>query len=159
MPNFSSAPATYFQGLFVASQPFSTRAVSRIQRHYCSVLHGAFPVNSSSAALGPRRFLSSLIDLPVTINFRGPEVGAGRGQPEQMTVVPVPETAMGKQHRAISRKDQIGLARQTAIMKTEPAPRSMQSAPKNNLRLCVGSMDDGTHPAADVRGENGSHLP
>src|SRR3546814_8187799 len=61
-----------------------------------------------------------MIGLPVTINLRGPEVGAGRGQPEQMTVVPVPETAMGKQHRAISRKDQIGLARQTAIMKTEP---------------------------------------
>src|SRR3546814_1859368 len=62
-----------------------------------------------------------------------------------MTVVPVPETAMGKQHRAISRKDQIGLARQTAIMKTEPEPRSMQSASKNHLRLGVGAPRSEEH--------------
>src|SRR3546814_17157437 len=92
-----------------------------------------------------------MIGLPVTINLRGPEVGSGRGQPEQMTVVPVPETAMGKQHRAISRKDQIGLARQTAIMKTEPEPRSMQSASKNHLRLGVGAPDAGHHPRSDER--------
>src|SRR3546814_12577201 len=77
-----------------------------IKRQSCSALQGAFPDNSSSDAQGPQRFLASLIDLPVTINFRGPEVGAGRGQPEQMTVVPVPETAMGKQHRAISRSEE-----------------------------------------------------
>src|SRR3546814_14240831 len=110
--------------LMIRRPPRSTRTDTLFPTRRSSDL----PDNSSSDAQGPQRFLASLIDLPVTINFRGPEVGAGRGQPEQMTVVPVPETAMGKQHRAISRKDQIGLARQTAIMKTEPEPRKIGRA-------------------------------
>ena len=43
-------------------------------------------------------------------------------------------------------------------MKTEPETRSVQSASKNHLRLGVGAPDAGHHPAADVDGDDVSHL-
>lgn len=77
-----------------------------------------------------------------------------------MAAMPVPETAMGKENSLVSRKNDIRLTRQGAIMQPEPETGRMQSTPQHQLRFSVLTPDARHHPAAHFRGNDVRHkLP
>ncbi len=75
-----------------------------------------------------------------------------------MAIVPVPEASVSKENSFVFRKDDIRLPRQGAIMQPEPESSRMQATSQRQLRLCVFTPNTGHHPAADLRGNNVSHV-
>ena len=91
------------------------------------------------------------IILAVSADLGLPEVHACRRPLEEMTVVPMPETAVYEDHRPSRREHKVRLSRQLAVVKAIAEAERMQSAPDDDLRLCVLAPDSGHHPAADSR--------
>ncbi len=74
-----------------------------------------------------------------------------------MAVVAMPETAVYEDYRPSRREDKVRLSRQLVVVKAIAEAERMQSAPDDNLRLCILAPDSGHHPAADSRGDHISH--
>lgn len=91
------------------------------------------------------------IVLAVSGDLGLPEVLTCRRPFEKMAVVPMPETAVYEDHRLSRRKHKVRLSRQLAVVKVVAKAECMQSAPDDNLRLCILAPDSGHHPAADSR--------
>jgi hypothetical protein len=53
-------------------------------------------------------------------NLLLPEIAAGVGPPEKMTVVPVPEAPVNQHDSAMTRQDNVGLAREFRGMESVP---------------------------------------
>lgn len=75
-----------------------------------------------------------------------------------MAIVPVPEASVSKENRPVFWKDDIGLSREGAIMQPEPEPGRVQTVSQRQLRLRIFTPDASHHPAADLRGNNVSHV-
>lgn len=74
-----------------------------------------------------------------------------------MAIVPVPEASVSEESSPVSRKDDIRLARQGAIMQPEPEPGCMQTTSQHKLRFGVLTPNAGHHPAAHFRGNDVRH--
>lgn len=69
----------------------------------------------------------SIIPLPVTGDFGPPELCPGFGQPEQMTVMAMPETALNQNHSFPAGQNDIRPPWQLPVMKTVSESFCMQS--------------------------------
>jgi hypothetical protein len=88
-------------------------------------LQRAFPHPQNSPACFAKLSLRSRIAYFVAVDFLTPKGFAALRPSEKGAVMPVPETAMYKDDRFVTRQDHIGFARQAAVMKTVTETKRM----------------------------------
>src|SRR4030042_3012908 len=98
----------------------------------------AFPDYKHSPAHGPEGFdvPSVPINIPPTLLLPKVRVG-GRTNPSILAPVLVPETPVDQDHLAMTRKDNIGRARQVSPVQAEPVAHAMNNPAHNDFGLCV----------------------
>lgn len=133
-----------FKGLPGSAHPFdqASKRVFGIGGAECaSPDHGDAP----SCRCKPR--LHFPVTLDVTRKFISPEGFVGAWGRAPMTgLMPMPEAAVDKNGDMMTRQDDIGTPRQVADVQSKPEPGTMQSPPKQHLRLRVRRPDSGHHP-------------
>ncbi|MNS28111.1 hypothetical protein D3C72_600770 [compost metagenome] len=93
-------------------QPLGQRGIIEFQ----SAPQGTFPDNQHAPALRHQRSDITLVTRHVLADFGQPELGARRRDFKQITVVMVPETAVGKDNALIIVEDEIRAACQRRIL-------------------------------------------
>ena len=106
----------------------------------------ALPDYESSPASGSQRVGLRTISLNGRRELLGPKLWPSRRHCcVAAPWMPVPEAAIDEHDGAVLRKDQIGSARKSSIVKAEPQARRMKVLAYKLFRVCVLALDRGHH--------------
>lgn len=144
---------------FVGLKPSRARFDNRFERPARSSLDRAFPNDPYPPPGGCQRLDGPRIVLPVLGDLCRPEFRSGRRLLEQVAIMAMPETAVGKEHGVAARKDEVWLTRECRDMHPIPEAEGMQSTAQDQFRLRVLATYAGHHPATDLRRDDVSHRP
>ena len=113
--------------LFTGPEPVRTFEKHLVKRSASAAFQGTFPNNRKAPPGLCQRRLRTRINLPVSRDLGPPEFSPGRGQFEEVAIMPVPEAAMRENHCAITWQDKIWRSRQRPVMQPEAKSAPVQS--------------------------------
>lgn len=138
----------------VRADPGNGFRQQRFPRKTAGSPHGAFPDFKDPPSLGKQGLAVSVIPVPVAGDFVTPELRPGSRQPEQMTVMAMPETAVNQNDSLPAGQNDIGSSWQLSVMKAVAESFCMQGFTEQDLGFRILAPDPGHHAAADSRRDN-----
>lgn len=135
----------------MGAEPVCGVGHNALRTNAAGAFHRAFPdLQHAPATIVKRRF-SSRITLAVISDFFTPEFLARAGPAEKRAIMAMPEAPVNKDYSLPAWQDEIGLAREPAIVNPEPEAECVKPPADDQFRFCVRAPDRSHIPATGGR--------